>query len=575
MKTMWYVCVTLLFFAGICAAQPSIDSVGAVNLANRVGPGLPNYGVARGSIMAIIGKGLGPDQLQQASFPLAGADGLAGTSVQVSVGGASVDALMVYASATEVAALLPSTAPLGDGTVTVTVNGQKSAAAPIKIVEAAFGIFTQNLKGTGAAIAQMAVSDTEFPFNGLTATAAPGQTMNLYGTGTGAITGDETATAAAEDVPGDFHLFVGGKEATVLYRGPAVCCTGLDQVGFPVPQGAAGLHLVKFVVPDGVDGCRVPVAVRQGDIVSNFASISVAASGAACSDASGLSADDMQAFAAAGSARIGGITLSRTSAKVTMPSPIGTIETQNDSGSGSFNQYDYSKLAGSTSAFSSVSIGSCTVVTFRGKAGDTLVDPAQPRVLDAGPQINLSGPKGKKTLVRKDGAYYADLGSGMSGLPALPPGLPGIPGLPGGQAYLDAGAYTADNGSGGPDVGAFTATLTIPQPLVWTNRDAISAVKRTDGVTVTWSGGASNSLVQIIGMSANQVAVGMFICTERAPAGQFAVPALVTLSLPLSQGDVGGQLALQNGVSNKFTAKGLDVAYFTSSVLAMKSVAYQ
>jgi len=52
---------------------------------------------------------------QQASFPLPTIDGLAGVTVQASVGGAIVDCILVSISATEVAAILPSSTPIGTG----------------------------------------------------------------------------------------------------------------------------------------------------------------------------------------------------------------------------------------------------------------------------------------------------------------------------------------------------------------------------------------------------------------------------------------------------------------------------
>jgi uncharacterized protein (TIGR03437 family) len=108
-------------FTGSTNAQQPVIRVVA-NAASRIGPGLPGYGVARGSIFAITGTGLGPDTAQVSSFPLATT--LAGTSVQVGMGDAAMDCLVVSTSGTLVLALLPSTAPSGDGVVTVTYYGQ-------------------------------------------------------------------------------------------------------------------------------------------------------------------------------------------------------------------------------------------------------------------------------------------------------------------------------------------------------------------------------------------------------------------------------------------------------------------
>jgi len=47
----------------------------------------------------------------------------AGVTIQVSVGGATLDAIMVYVAPDEVAAILPSLTPIGTGTIKVTSNG--------------------------------------------------------------------------------------------------------------------------------------------------------------------------------------------------------------------------------------------------------------------------------------------------------------------------------------------------------------------------------------------------------------------------------------------------------------------
>ena len=45
-------------------------------------------------------------------------------------------------------------------------------------------------------------------------------------------------------------------------------------------------------------------------------------------------------------------------------------------------------------------------------------------------------------------------------------------------------------GSGGADVGPFTATVTMSNPLFnWTNQSAAATVDRTQGLTYTWTGG--------------------------------------------------------------------------------------
>lgn len=77
--------------------------------------------------------------------------------------------------------------------------------------------------------------------------------------------------------------------------------------------------------------------------------------------------------------------------------------------------------------------------------------------------------------------------------------------------------------------------------------------------------------------------VGSFVCTEKASAGTFAVPAAVLSTLPIarqwtSDGDPTGMLAVSSqpvAESVKFTAPGVDIGYFQYTVEYIKNVAYQ
>ena len=86
--------VLILIGVGTVAAQPVIDADGVTNNASYLSSGLPNSGIAQGSIFAIFGGGLGPTSLQQATrFPLP--TDLGGTSVKVTVGTTTVNAIIL------------------------------------------------------------------------------------------------------------------------------------------------------------------------------------------------------------------------------------------------------------------------------------------------------------------------------------------------------------------------------------------------------------------------------------------------------------------------------------------------
>lgn len=581
MRQLVKFCCAALILAGTLAAQPTITDV--VNAGSRIASGLPNYGIAQGAIFLVTGANLGPDPLQQATFPLPSGDGLAGVTVQVTVGDVTANAIMVYASPTEVAAILPSNTPTGTGTVTLNNNGD-SATAPITVVAAAFGAFTQDRTGNGPALAFNVVPDDgSTVLNTLTQPAQPGQTVMLNGTGLGATTDVDETQQGSTSVPSTtVKLYVGTKEASIISAGRGTCCTGLDP-NFPIPQGTAGWDVIQFTVPDGITGCHVPVAVQAGDLVSNFATIAVAVGGDACMDPGGFSGSDLQNLS--GNVRIGNISLSRSSIKMTADGM--SIENKTDSGSASFMQFDLAQFQAGASPFEISAIGSCIVVTSKVNADQIPSITAPFTTLDAGDAITITGKNGSKTMARdaKTGSYSASFGTSMT-LPPIP-GMPsgGFPGMPGaGSGYLDSGSYTANNGGGGADVKNFNATLDVPDPIKWENQDDINDITRSEGVPVKWSGGGPNALVNIMGMSSSKAGdatiVGTFICTEKSSALQFTVPPAVTLSLPASamgadSNTPSGTLLVESSVMNPFKAEGIDLGYFSSSVASMKNLNYK
>jgi len=568
-------------------AQPAITDV--VNAGSRIGSGLPGGGIAQGAILVATGKGLGPDTLTQATFPLPAADGLAGVSVQVTVKDTTVNGIMVYTGPNEVGAILPSNAPTGTGELTVNNNGQ-AAKAPITIVPAAFGAFTQSQTGVGAALAFNVGPDGATTLNSLTQPAQANQNVMLNGTGLGAITSDETQSGVT-DAPGtSIKVWVGTKEASVVSAARGACCTGLDPA-FAVPQGVAGWDVIQFVVPDGVAGCHVPVAVQIGEVVSNFSTIAVA-SGSTCTDPGGFDSSLLQQITGT-SLKVGSIYLGRNSFKITVTG-LGTAETKSDTGGASFIQYDLAQVQSGGGVLGNVaSVGSCIVTTSRTVQGQTFTGPVY-TALNAGDALSVKGPAGTKQMPKLQdvpGSYSGDFGTSMvlPNIPGLPPGVP-IPGLPASSPpFLEAGNYSVDNGAGGADVGAFTATLAIPTPMTWTNQDQVTAVTRSQGVTVRWTGGASTAQVVIIGTSSNRVGTatvsGAFVCTAPVSAGEFTVPSIVTLSLPPSSTQTSaspgapstpfGTLGVQSSVNGTFRAPGIDLGVITSSVASMKNLAYQ
>ena len=319
--------VSLLVTAA--AAQPVVT--GALNTASYALPALPNGSLAQGSMIAIFGRNIGPAAIAQAaSFPLRTT--LGGTSAKLTTGGTTVDLILTYSLATQVGAIIPSNTPIGAGQLTVSFGGQTSTNFPVNIVRSSFGIFTSNQGGSGPGIAQNFNSQTDQPINSILASARPGQTITLWGTGLGPITGDDAAGPAAGDQNVPVEVLVGGRPAVVRYRGRSGCCAAIDQI--------------VFDVPGGILGCYTPLTVKIGNIVSNSTYLAISERGGLCSTGTPFSDSDLQKVLSGGTLSIGDVSLSRISSKLSL-GPLGTQEIKIDAGSGTFYRYNAAQLAAS------------------------------------------------------------------------------------------------------------------------------------------------------------------------------------------------------------------------------------
>jgi uncharacterized protein (TIGR03437 family) len=548
-------------------AQPAIlaekDGGGVFNAAGLLYSDLPGGGIAQGAMFVVKGRNLGSCQTTvMSSFPLPLQ--INGVSMEITVGGVKKSAIMYYVvtciggtTPDQLAGVLPSSTPVGSGTITVTAGGQTSAPFPITVVASAPGIFTRSANGAGPAWIYNAV--TYVPTTP-TSSAHPGDYITAMGTGLGAANYDETNAAPVNVntlVP-DLEVWVGGKKAQMTYNNRmSTCCTAVDQV--------------NFVVPTGVEGCYVPLVFRSGSKVSNFTTMAIAAQGNACSDSMGPSAADLQRWTGRSSVTVGGIDLSRSSIHMTLPPgtqlpPGFNLDSTTDFGSGAFYRFDPNVLANIPNPFGSLDFGVCQVMFFG--PGATSPPALNFTYLDAGPAITVTGPNGQKQLTKTPpppNFYSAQLGGGSNPL--------GNPPL-----FLEAGNYTI-SGPGGADIGSFSTSYTIPAPLTWTNRDSITDVLRSQDLLVRWTGGDPSGYVTITGVSTGSNSGAMFICSERTSAGQFSVPSVVLSALPVSlvtQGVPTGSLSVDGATQWKtINPSGCDLCTVGHSAGSMTTVNYK
>ncbi len=589
---------------------PVISANTVVNAASQIPPGLPNYGIAQGSIFTLVVQGLASatPAISVASFPLQLT--LAGASMQIAVAGATVNVPMIYTWSgfsqngsgryDQLAGIVPSTTPVGTGTITVIFNGQTSAPAPITIVPSAFGIFTLNHGGlgpgvfTGPNVAFSSMTDaahligpffpdSTFGENTLVAAAHPGDQLVIWGTGLGPISGDDTAQPPAGNLNVPVEVYVGKVKADVASQGRASCCSGVDQV--------------QFTVPPGVQGCYVPVAVKIGAVVSNFATVSISPDNSVCSDPVGWSVSDLQSLPKGAPMNIAEFSLTQLTGNFSVPG-VGTAQGTIDFASGGFRRYTPPPLgvlastAGLGSGFPIPSSG-CLVFPFgsNGPLFDNfLPNPgndipfaldAPYQLLDAGPALNVTGPAGALQIPKNpnlglNNTEYKVPGSAIGG--GLPPLVPLTP------EYLTPGSYTVDNGAGGTAVKGFSATITIPSDHAsWTGQDAIRNIDRSQDLTITWSG---SGLVAISGNSANPAAGfgAQFVCIAGdADNGTFAVPAWVMSALPASglATDIPAPVAFLGvattapAAHTRLQAPGIDAGYFDWLTVQLKNVNFQ
>src|SRR5579862_1654287 len=521
-------------FAGSALAQPSVTSL--ENIYSWTLPGLPNYGIAQGSIFAIFGANLASTTVPLQPPPLQTT--LSGVTVNVTVGGTTTQALLYYLSPTQINAVLPSATPVGTGTITVTNGAGTSADFPIIVLKNGFGLLTWNY-GNGPVQGYNA-SDGYVLMNQLAATN-PGDVLELWGTGLGPVQGDATLVNAGDSVEVD----IGGVKAQLNYAGRS---------------GFTGLDQINVVVPAGVSGCNASVVVKSGNIYSNFGTLPVVASGRTCSDPTiPFSADLLAKIAQTGSISIGVVGISQTTTQGTTVGGITVGGGTTDSGHADFIKFTYAEfIEGASYSGFATSIGSCAVSFFKTSTNNP--NPPQPfqfTYLNAGNDVNINGPNGliAMPLTTTNGIeFYSTPSSVPSFIPA------------------SGGTFTFDNGSGGPDVGGFSTQLQISAPFTWTNMNSISMVSRASGLGVNWTGGDPGTFVNITGLSFGAVngsstdfVAGSFTCQAPTSAGSFTVPAAVLQSMPPSATIAGisfSTLSLSNDTNPvTFSATGLDIGW--------------
>jgi uncharacterized protein (TIGR03437 family) len=488
--------------------------------------------IAPGTLFTILGCGLATPGITAflqdpgKGLPLT----LNGASISVTAGGVTTPPPLYYATATEIAAVLPSTTPTGAANLTVTYNSQASSAAAIGVWPTAFGFDSYDASGSGMAVA----TDLSYKLITPTYSAMPGQVITFWGSGLGADPQDSDTTFTATPHPVSVPQFplqvlIGGIPATILYQGSS---------GYP------GLNQINVQIPQAVPpGCAVSVVAVNANyqVISNSVTLPISASGGMCTD-------PLMGITAAQAASLGG--------KNTVNVGILAVEQVNGPFAEGAALADFFAMSGplfniwaanqDSYGTPPVSLGSCLGGA---SINDLWLPAASQTSLDAG-ALTFNGPGGSRPLPFQTGlAEYQLLLGFQDGL----------------WNPLTGGTYSF-TGTGGKDVGAFTASLNLSIQEAFPNLSIGPPITiSTTGQTVNWTGGSTDKYITIAGTNGS----ASFVCNAPASAGTFTIPPSVLL--PLSGA---GTLSVRIATyPQPVTIPGLDAAYIFAYVTPLSSVA--
>ena len=514
------------------AAPTTVTSI--VNNSSLIPSGFPNGGMAPSTLFQIQGKNMASattvSALQDSSQGLPTT--LNGATVTIQSGSKTWTPGLYYAIGTQIAGVIPHDVPPGPAMISVSYNnnGTVSASAPLNftIVQSAFAMDVYN--GNYGVLQDSVSGAIITPTN----SAKPGEIVTLWGTGLGSDPSDSdtTLTSTPHAINTAVQIYLG----TVQVPQSSIAYVG--SLGYP------GVNGVVFTVPSGVQGCGVSLVVVANNVSSNTGVVSVMPNGGVCQDSFlGIDGNGISGLTGKASVKSGFLSVSQS----TSPGQSGSPSTTNGA-FGSFQQ-----ISGSSTFASGnfLSLGSCSLSQTVSSGGSI------PNFvgLDAG-TITLTPPGGSaitmQTIPQAAGSYQAQLSAG-----AIP----------------TSGGTVMFSGSGGKDVGSFTTTVNFPNPLLsWTNQSASATVNRSQGINVTWSGGAPGSTVVVFGTAAGNGLSGSFTCNFPQSALQGTVPSYITSALPAGSGN----LSVENSTSfNPFSATGLDYGFAIGSVSFQINSTYQ
>ena len=503
---------------GQLATQPVITYRGVLNAASLAPPGLPNAGIARGSVFTIFGSNIGPATPATVSaFPLTPV--FNGVNLTVTQGGISVSAIPIFVSSGQVNAILPSNTPLGSCSLRVSFAGRTSAPATIEVVENAPGIFAISSGGFGPGVVQNFNSETDQPVNSLDTVAARGQAITIWATGLGRVPFADNVAPTAQNVDAAVTITIGERDAVRLYAGRSPCCAGVDQIVVRVPE-------------DAPLGCYVPVRIKSGSVVSNTVTMAIGSTaGARCSDSFNPFTSLIR-----NSRRQGMILLDRTLHQV--DTHITTVEQNTTEAVKAYFWNREPSAFAFDPVFSYPPPGTCLVQQTSGNVlrGATLRGslPAS-SALDAGSALRLTTSFSGTVDIPKSTAPVAGYAAVVGSLRAND-GV-GVP-------KLDF-PNTVTVSYNGP-LGEMNARPNQTSLFAWGGRSLIERIRRDVNTRIPFTPNDFNatSELSLVAYSAVHNASTAITCLIAPGVGEFQLPPDLLANLPVSYGRPDGSLAM-------------------------------
>lgn len=472
------------------SAPPYVTQDGVVNAASRIPVALPGGALAPGALVEIDGLRFTPSDLK----------------VEIATAHRTYSAAIVQATPEHILVKLPNFTERGAARLYVRSRGQRSSGSDIILGSAAFGIFTVNGKGWGAARALPILH--------------PGDEVSLAGTGLG-----HASTS-------NIQVFVGGRKAAPVRRSAS-------------GGGSQQEDRLRFVLPSDVpQGCAVPVTVSTHEVNRNVATSNVAtiaiASGAQCAWSPAW-------LNRGGAGKKSGTVLLLRSDLILELAPGKPVHFLVDAMTAGFAErlkddlpalFDLMPPAGACMSFAGhlndndLVLPSLIQQSLGGDEMDVpgLTENGFVKDLDAGSELTITGKAGTRSAIRSTHPplLYTKLLGGDPPFSHITPTPP----------FLIPGPYRIEF-PGGANVGAASAQVEVPAEAVWTNRDAMTALDRREGAAPEWTLPPNYQAVVIVSnIDRRKSLAGYTLCAAPPGATRLHVPPSALANLPATR--VGG-----------------------------------